>query len=181
MDAINGVIDFFDDRSESERDSSSKSNSKSNNQSDSSSEHSENEEESKSIETRNESKYTIGPSISIKNSDVDIKLERQLPHSSLILKEKIKPCYSYKKNEKERQSPQSPKEESKEEIDESSENYVDQCIRRLQRESLKKNLDENQSKENKEFEQALLERVFYNFSISTSQNVWHTDDKSKYL
>ena len=85
----------------------------------------------------------------------------------------IEHCFSYYENENERQNLLNPKEEHKEEVDENSENYVDQYIRRLQGES--------QSQENKEFEQALPESDLNNFSISTSQNVWHTDDKSKYL
>ena len=181
MDAINEVIDLLNDRSESEGNSRSESSSISSKQNDSSYKCLENEEESKSIITKNDSNHTIRPSTTNRNSDFDSKSEWQLACPSLILEEIKEPCFSYKKNEKERENPHSPKEESREEVDESSENYVDQYFRRLQGENLKKNLDESQSQDDKKFEQSQLERDLNNLSISTSQKVWDTDDKSEYL
>ena len=181
MDLMNGEIDFLNDRSESEENSRSESSSISSKQSDSSSKHSENEEESKMSGTQNESKYTIGPSITIGNSDFDSKSEWKLTYPSLIHKEKIEPCFSFKENEQKRQNPHNPKEEIKEELDENSEKYVDRYLWKYPGESLKKNFDECQSQDDKEFKQAQLERDLNNFSISTSQKAWDTDDKSEYL
>ena len=180
-DLYNGVIESSSDHSESEENSMSESSSISSKQSDSSVECWENEEESKSSRNQNDSNHTIRPPNMNSDSKFDIKSEQQLAYPCLIPEEIIEPCFSYKENKKERQNLQSPKEEHKEEVNENSENYVDQYFRRLQGENLKKNFDESQSQENKKIEQALLESDLNNFSISTSQNVWHTDDKSKYL
>ena len=178
MDAINGINDSFSDHSESERNSRSESSSTSRNQSYSSSEYSGTVKESDSSETQHDSKHTIGPLNSNIDPKVDIKSERQPIYSSLIIKELLEPYFSYNENKKKGEKPHNSNEENKEEIDENSENYIDRYLRSLQEEGLKKNFNENKSHDDKEFKQTQLERNLNNSSISTSQKVWNTDDKS---
>ena len=111
MDAINEVMDSFSDRNESEGNSRSEISSSSNNQSDSSHEYSESEKESKSSWTQNESKYIIGPSISIRYSDFDNKSERKPQLLKFDSEKNKKHCFSYKNEKASRRTTKSKRRE----------------------------------------------------------------------
>ena len=150
-------------------------------QSFSSSEYSKSGAESKSDNVQNDSEHTIGPSLSIRYSKFDIKSERQPANSSLIHRKIKEHCFSYKNENKQVEELHNSEEVSKEEVDENSEDYVDQYLRRLQGETQKKSFNESKSKDDKEFEQAQLKQDLNNLNISISQNFWDTDYKSEYF
>ena len=169
------------DRTESGMDSGRKRSPASSKQSSSSREYSESEIGSKSSKVQNDSEHSIGSHIQIGYSKFDNKSERQLASSSLIQIKIKEHCFSDKNEKKQDEERHSPEEEKKKEVNERSENYVDQCLKRPLGETLEKNFDESKSKNDKEFEQAQLERDSNRISNLTSQNVLYSDDKSKYV